>query len=89
LARNEGVTEELVSHVSDYESDLFAPPERAAIQYAELLAANHTAIDAGTFIELGQFFTEEQILELAWAAVSFIAYGRLIHSFGCTPKSAG
>lgn len=86
MAREEGVTEELATSVSDYDSDLYTPAEQAAIRYGELLAANHTAIDAGTFADLGQYFTEEQILELAWSSAAFIGYGRLIHSFGCLPE---
>jgi hypothetical protein len=28
-----------------------------------------------------------QILELAWAIVSYLGYGRLIHSFGLRPPA--
>ena len=30
-------------------------------------------------------FTPEQIVELGWAIASYMAFGRLIHSFGLTP----
>ncbi len=32
-----------------------------------------------------EHFTAEQIVELGWAVVSYLGYGRLIHSFGLTP----
>ncbi len=85
MARAEGLTEDLVACVSDYDSDRFTLAEQVAIRYAELLAANHTAIDDALFAELQQHFSEEQILELGWAAVSFIGFGRLIHTFDCKP----
>jgi hypothetical protein len=50
-----------------------------------LLAANHTAIDQVEIDSLLEHYSERQILELGWAAVSFIGYGRLIHTFGCRP----
>ena len=56
-----------------------------AIRYAELLAANHTAIDQAMIDELLRHYTEQQVLELGWAAASFIGFGRLIHTFGCRP----
>ena len=71
--------------VSDYEDADFTAAEKVAIRYAELLAANHTAIDQELFDELLQHYTERQILELGWAAASFIGFGRLIHTFGCRP----
>ena len=87
MARREGLTEELARCVGDYESEQFTPAERVAIRYAELLAANHKAIDEELFAELGEHFTEEQILELGWAAAAFIGFGRLIDSYGCLPEA--
>ena len=87
MARREGLTEELARCVNDYESDRFTPRERVAVRYAELLAANHKAIDEDLFAELGCHFSEEQILELGWAAAAFIGFGRLIDTFGCMPEA--
>ena len=47
---------------------------------------DHANIDAELFEELGEHYTEEQILEIAWATVSYLGYGRLIHSFGLKPS---
>ncbi|MHB8573840.1 MAG: carboxymuconolactone decarboxylase family protein [Dehalococcoidia bacterium] len=63
--------------------------ERLAVRYAELLAANHTAIDQALIDELLAHYTERQLLELGWAAAAFIGFGRLIHTFGCRPLPAG
>jgi hypothetical protein len=46
---------------------------------------DHVNIDRELFEELLEFYTEEQIVELGWAVVSYLGYGRLIHSFGLQP----
>lgn len=46
---------------------------------------DHNNIDRELFDELLAFYTEEQILEIGWAVVSYMGYGRLIHSFGMRP----
>ena len=35
--------------------------------------------------ELLAHYDERQVLELGWAAASFIGFGRLIHAFDCRP----
>ena len=47
---------------------------------------DHANIDGELFEELGEHYTEEQILEIGWAVVSYLGYGRLIHSFGLKPS---
>ena len=46
---------------------------------------DHANIDGALFDELRGFYTEEQIVELGWAIVSYLGFGRLIHSFGLKP----
>ena len=46
---------------------------------------DHANIDREMFDALRQCFTAEQIVELGWAIVSYMAYGRLIHAFGLRP----
>ncbi len=75
----------MVACVESYDTADFTDDEKSAIHYAELLAANHTAIDQAVIDDLLRHFTERQVVELGWAAASFIAYGRLIHTFGCRP----
>ena len=60
------------------------PAERAAIRFAELLATDHQRIEGEVMDELRRHFDERQIVELGFAAGSFVAYGRLIHVFGGT-----
>ena len=56
--------------------------EKAAADFAERLALNHQSIDDSVLDGLRRHFTEQQIVELGWAAAAFIGFGRLIHVFG-------
>jgi alkylhydroperoxidase family enzyme len=56
--------------------------EKAAADFAERLALNHQSIDDHVLDGLRHHFTEQQIVELGWAAAAFIGFGRLIHVFG-------
>lgn len=55
------------------------------LHYAERLFIDHEHIDQALFDELLQHYTEAQIVELGWAVVSYMGFGRLIHSFGLAP----
>jgi alkylhydroperoxidase family enzyme len=46
---------------------------------------DHVNIDQELFDDLREHYSEEQIVELGWAIVSYLASGRLIHTFGLTP----
>ena len=59
----------------------------AALGYAERLFIDHANIDQELFETLLQHYTEEQVVELGWAVVSYMGFGRLIHSFGITPEA--
>lgn len=69
----------------DWSAGDFSADEKAALGYAERLFIDHNNIDQEMFDDLGAHFTPEQIVELGWAIVSFMGFGRLIHSFGLTP----
>ncbi len=66
------------------DSDL-SPAEKSALHYTERLFIDHNNIDQALFDELLEFYTEEQIVELGWAVVSYMGFGRLIHTFGIRP----
>jgi alkylhydroperoxidase family enzyme len=77
--------EETIAKVRNWGDSDFSDGEKAALHYTERLYIDHNNIDQALFDELLQFYTEEQILELGWAVVSYMGYGRLIHSFGLRP----
>lgn len=64
----------------------FTPAEQAALHFTERLYVDHQHIDDELFDELRQFYTEEQIVELGWAVVSYMGFGKLIHAFGIRPE---
>lgn len=55
----------------------FSPPERAALRYAELFAADYMAIDDELFDELGRHFSTPEIVELNLFCALMLAGGRM------------
>jgi len=88
LARREGLTEELAHCVGDYESEQFTPGERVAIRYAELLAANHKAIDDELFARLRGEFTDAEVLDLTLCLAVYLGLGRSLEVLGIDESCA-
>jgi alkylhydroperoxidase family enzyme len=83
LARQQGLTEDLIREISRYrESALLTPREKAAIHFAEVLAGDHRQASQELFDELREYFTEPEIIDLGWRIVTFVGYGRFIHALG-------
>ena len=61
-----GIAAEKLAAVRDYRtSGLFAPAERAALDFATAASATPNAADEAVFTALRQYWTEEQIVEIA------------------------
>lgn len=75
-----------MSRVRTWSDSAFSEAEKAALHYTERIFIDHTNVDTGLFDELRAHFTEKQIVELGWAVVSYMAFGRLIHTFGLRPE---
>ena len=82
LGRREGITEELVAALRDYERGPFSEREKAALRYADRLFADHHAVDDVLWADLRARFTEDELLELTWALSEFIALGKVIYVLG-------
>jgi alkylhydroperoxidase family enzyme len=83
LARQQGLTEELVAEIPYFESSgKLTGQEKAAIGFAEILAGDHRQASQQTFDVLREHFTESEIVDLGFRIVTFVGYGRLIHSLG-------
>ena len=83
MARQQGLTEELIAEIPRYQqSAMLTPREKAAIHFAETLAGDHRQASQALFDELRQYFTEADIIDLGWRIVTFIGYGRFIHALG-------
>lgn len=74
----DGVTEELVCQLGSPGdgADLTAS-DRAALEFADLLATNHLAITDATIEELREHFDNDQIVELGMNVAVFVGFGRL------------
>jgi AhpD family alkylhydroperoxidase len=77
-AVDDGLTEGMVCSLErPQEAPDLTDAEKAAIQYADLSAIDHFAIDVSTFDDLRLYFSEAQIVELGMFIAFFIGYGRL------------
>ncbi len=77
------MTDEMLAAIPHYQdSPLFTPREKAAFQFAELMASDHKQISQELFDELRQYFAEPEILELGWRIAIFVGYGRLVYALG-------
>jgi alkylhydroperoxidase family enzyme len=68
LGRREGITEEMVAALRDYERGPFSEREKAALRYADRLFSDHHAVDDAMWEELSTRFSENELLELSVAA---------------------
>jgi len=82
LGRREGITEELVAALGDYERGPFSDREKAALRYADQLYLDHHAVDNARWDELRRHFSEDELLELTWVLAEFIALGKVIYVLG-------
>jgi|TARA_B110000263_G_scaffold220850_1_gene208960 alkylhydroperoxidase family enzyme len=78
--------EDIVEKIESWGEHDFSEAEKAALHYTERLFVDHANIDSELFDELLAHFNEEQIVEIGWAVVSYLGFGRLIHSFGLKPN---
>src|SRR5580658_2551052 len=62
--------------------------ERLAVEFLDLLSADHHAIDDDVYRELGRVFTAAQIVELGFTCANAMGLHRFIHTldvFGTSP----
>ena len=82
MGRRQGITEELVAALADYENGPFSDLEKVALRYADRMYADHHAVDDALWGELRAHFTDDEALELSWAIAEFIALGKIIYVLG-------
>ena len=82
-ARHQGLTENMIKALPEFQdSDLFSEREKAALQFAEVLATDHQMVTEELFDELKANFSEREIMALGWRMAIFIGYGRLVYATG-------
>ena len=82
LGRQQGITEEVVAALGEYETGPFSEREKVALQYVDQMYFDHHKVDDGLFAQLRAHFNEDEILELSWAIGEFISLGKIIYVLG-------
>ena len=77
-----GIDEDLVCSLEKpQEADDLSDAEKAAIEYGELFATNHLAIDDSIYENLREHFSEAGIVELSITVAWFVGFGRLAATY--------
>ena len=83
----EGLEEDTLQRVERWRDlDEFTDREKTALEYAELFAYDHHAIDDGFFDELRAQFDDAEILELGMMIGQYIGFGRLLKVLDLEPR---
>jgi len=77
-----GIDEDLVCSLDKpQEAEDLSDSEKAAIEYGELFATNHLAINDSVYDNLRKYFSEEEIVELSITVAWFVGMGRLAATY--------
>ena len=82
VAKGEGLSEDLVAQLFDYESsERFSEREKAALRYADAFKRGEHAIDSdAVFAELHKHFSDEEIIELGLFCAETDGVGKFVRS---------
>jgi alkylhydroperoxidase family enzyme len=76
----QGLSEEKIERLAAYRDDeSFTAREQLALEYAELMALDHTAIGDDFFRRMREEFTDAELVELTMAIGQYIGFGRFLH----------
>lgn len=78
--KHESITDEDVACLLDPAQGELTRQERLAVEFLDLLSADHHAIDDEVYRELGEVFTAAQIIELGFACANSMGLHRFIHT---------
>jgi alkylhydroperoxidase family enzyme len=78
--KHDSITDEDVACLLAPGQGQLTEQERLAVQFLDLLSADHHAIDDEVYRELGKVFTAAQIIELGFACANSMGLHRFIHT---------
>jgi alkylhydroperoxidase family enzyme len=78
--KHDSITEEDVACLLAPGQGALTEQERLAVQFLDLLSADHHAIDDDVYRELGKVFTAAQIIELGFACANSMGLHRFLHT---------
>ena len=77
-----GIDEDLVCSLEKpQEAEDLSDAEKAEIEYGELFATNHLAIDDSVYENLRKYFSEAEVVELSITVAWFVGFGRLAATY--------
>ena len=83
VSRREGLTEEKLAHLSEYESsDLFDEIDRLVLRYATAMTNTPVKVEDELFNGLKKHFDEKQLIELTATIAHENLRARMDHAFG-------
>jgi AhpD family alkylhydroperoxidase len=78
-AVDDGLTDDMVCSLEKpMEASNLSEREKAALEYADIFATNHFAINDETFAKLRRYFTDGEIIELGVFTGYFVGFGRFL-----------
>jgi alkylhydroperoxidase family enzyme len=86
--KHDSITDEDVACLIAPGHSQLTEQERLAVEFLDLLSADHHAIDDDFYRKLGQVFTAAQIIELGFTCANTMGVHRFIHTldvFGTSP----
>jgi alkylhydroperoxidase family enzyme len=86
--KHDSITDEDVACLVAPGHSQLTEQERLAVEFLDLLSADHHAIDDDFYRELGEVFTAAQIIELGFTCANTMGVHRFIHTldvFGSSP----
>ncbi len=86
--KHDSITDEDVACLVAPGASTLTEQERLAVEFLDLLSADHHAIDDDVYRELSQVFTAAQIVELGFTCANAMGLHRFIHTldvFGTSP----
>jgi alkylhydroperoxidase family enzyme len=86
--KHDSITDEDVACLVAPGGSQLTEQERLAVEFLDLLSADHHAIDDNVYRELGKVFTAAQIVELGFTCANTMGLHRFIHTldvFGTSP----
>jgi AhpD family alkylhydroperoxidase len=76
---DDGVTEETVCSLErPADAGDLSAAERSALNYADLVACNHLAIDDSVYDDLRRHFTEDELVEIGVHCATMVGFGRVV-----------
>src|ERR1700733_7729982 len=86
--KHDSITDEDVACLVAPGHSQLTEQERLAVEFLDLLSADHHAIDDEVYRELGKHFTSAQIIELGFACPGSMGLHRFIHTLDVFGTSA-